>query len=135
MDTQCNSTSMEDIEDIEDLFNDLSDDVDVIRRRNRHNKNIVVPKVKKKFREVTQKLIELETKSYQSETSFLTGKNVNPEPEMSLLTEKTENPESDMCFLPGRNSIYIRTWGCAHNSSDSEYMAGLLASNGYRSLH
>lgn len=27
--------------------------------------------------------------------------------------------------------VFVRTWGCAHNSSDSEYMAGLLASAGY----
>lgn len=28
--------------------------------------------------------------------------------------------------------IYIKTWGCSHNGSDSEYMAGILASQGYR---
>jgi threonylcarbamoyladenosine tRNA methylthiotransferase CDKAL1 len=28
-------------------------------------------------------------------------------------------------------TIYMRTWGCAHNNSDSEYMAGLLSSAGY----
>uniref|UniRef100_A0A0N5A9E3 tRNA-t(6)A37 methylthiotransferase n=1 Tax=Syphacia muris TaxID=451379 RepID=A0A0N5A9E3_9BILA len=31
----------------------------------------------------------------------------------------------------GAISIYIRTWGCSHNSSDSEYMAGLLKEAGY----
>ncbi|KAI2805458.1 Threonylcarbamoyladenosine tRNA methylthiotransferase [Blomia tropicalis] len=35
-------------------------------------------------------------------------------------------------FLPGKFSIYLRTWGCTHNSSDSEYMAGLLVQSGYR---
>lgn len=34
-------------------------------------------------------------------------------------------------FIPGTQSIYIKTWGCSHNNSDGEYMAGLLASNGY----
>lgn len=34
--------------------------------------------------------------------------------------------------IPGTQSIYIKTWGCAHNSSDSEYMAGQLASFGYK---
>jgi len=34
--------------------------------------------------------------------------------------------------IPGVASIYIKTWGCTHNSSDSEYMAGQLASYGYR---
>lgn len=34
-------------------------------------------------------------------------------------------------FIPGTHSIYIKTWGCSHNNSDGEYMAGLLAANGY----
>lgn len=34
--------------------------------------------------------------------------------------------------IPGTESIYVKTWGCAHNSSDSEYMAGQLAAYGYR---
>lgn len=33
--------------------------------------------------------------------------------------------------IPGTQSIYVKTWGCTHNSSDSEYMAGLLAAYGY----
>uniref|UniRef100_A0A2R5LJW5 tRNA-t(6)A37 methylthiotransferase n=1 Tax=Ornithodoros turicata TaxID=34597 RepID=A0A2R5LJW5_9ACAR len=34
-------------------------------------------------------------------------------------------------FLPGTHAVYVKTWGCAHNSSDSEYMAGQLAASGY----
>lgn len=34
-------------------------------------------------------------------------------------------------FIPGTQSIYIKTWGCSHNNSDGEYMAGLLAADGY----
>ncbi|KAL3275593.1 hypothetical protein HHI36_020348 [Cryptolaemus montrouzieri] len=34
--------------------------------------------------------------------------------------------------IPGTQNIYLKTWGCAHNSSDSEYMAGQLAAYGYR---
>lgn len=34
--------------------------------------------------------------------------------------------------IPGTQTIYLKTWGCAHNSSDSEYMAGQLAAYGYR---
>ena len=29
------------------------------------------------------------------------------------------------------SSVFVKTWGCAHNSSDSEYMAGQLAAQGY----
>ena len=31
----------------------------------------------------------------------------------------------------GTHKVYLKTWGCSHNNSDSEYMAGLLAENGY----
>ncbi|KAF5299003.1 hypothetical protein FQA39_LY11635 [Lamprigera yunnana] len=34
--------------------------------------------------------------------------------------------------IPGTQTIYVKTWGCAHNSSDSEYMAGQLAAYGYK---
>lgn len=32
---------------------------------------------------------------------------------------------------PEEINIYLKTWGCSHNISDSEYMAGLLTSSGY----
>ena len=34
-------------------------------------------------------------------------------------------------FIPGSHSVYLKTWGCSHNTSDGEYMAGMLASAGY----
>lgn len=34
-------------------------------------------------------------------------------------------------FVPGTQSVYLKTWGCSHNNSDGEYMAGLLAAGGY----
>eukprot|EP00446_Apocalathium_sp_SHHI-4_P042610 CAMPEP_0177330536 /NCGR_PEP_ID=MMETSP0368-20130122/20576_1 /TAXON_ID=447022 ORGANISM="Scrippsiella hangoei-like, Strain SHHI-4" /NCGR_SAMPLE_ID=MMETSP0368 /ASSEMBLY_ACC=CAM_ASM_000363 /LENGTH=589 /DNA_ID=CAMNT_0018790871 /DNA_START=51 /DNA_END=1817 /DNA_ORIENTATION=- len=33
--------------------------------------------------------------------------------------------------LPGRQHVYVKTQGCAHNSSDSEFMMGLLQEYGY----
>uniref|UniRef100_A0A2P2JXJ0 CDK5 regulatory subunit-associated protein 1-like 1 n=1 Tax=Rhizophora mucronata TaxID=61149 RepID=A0A2P2JXJ0_RHIMU len=33
--------------------------------------------------------------------------------------------------IPGTETIYIKTFGCSHNQSDSEYMAGQLSSFGY----
>jgi threonylcarbamoyladenosine tRNA methylthiotransferase CDKAL1 len=34
-------------------------------------------------------------------------------------------------IVPGTATIYIKTFGCAHNMSDSEYMQGILESYGY----
>ena len=42
----------------------------------------------------------------------------SPEPADQLARES---------FVPGTGRVYVKTWGCAHNSSDSEYMAGQLA--------
>ncbi|XP_062030247.1 uncharacterized protein LOC133746099 isoform X1 [Rosa rugosa] len=33
--------------------------------------------------------------------------------------------------VPGTETIYIKTFGCSHNQSDSEYMAGQLSAFGY----
>ena len=35
-------------------------------------------------------------------------------------------------IIPGTQKIYVKTWGCSHNNSDGEYMAGQLASYGYQ---
>lgn len=34
-------------------------------------------------------------------------------------------------YIPGTQKIYLKTWGCSHNNSDGEYMAGQLATYGY----
>lgn len=34
-------------------------------------------------------------------------------------------------IIPGTQKVFLKTWGCAHNNSDSEYMAGQLATYGY----
>lgn len=44
---------------------------------------------------------------------------------------EAEEYSAPASIIPGTQTIYIKTWGCAHNSSDSEYMAGLLAAYGY----
>ncbi|KAG0698663.1 Threonylcarbamoyladenosine tRNA methylthiotransferase [Chionoecetes opilio] len=48
--------------------------------------------------------------------------------------EEDEVGCTDTCdsIVPGTQRVYIKTWGCAHNSSDGEYMAGQLAAYGYR---
>ncbi|VDK42539.1 unnamed protein product [Anisakis simplex] len=43
----------------------------------------------------------------------------------------TDEPFHGDSFVPGTRRVYVRTWGCAHNASDSEYMSGLLLAAGY----
>lgn len=47
-------------------------------------------------------------------------------------TEEAEEQLSPSEFVPGTQSIYVKTYGCSHNHSDSEYMCGLLAQYGYK---
>ncbi len=41
-------------------------------------------------------------------------------------------PQFSNDINPSSHTIYVKTWGCSHNNSDSEYMAGLLAAQGYK---
>ncbi|XP_048418359.1 threonylcarbamoyladenosine tRNA methylthiotransferase isoform X2 [Stegostoma tigrinum] len=45
--------------------------------------------------------------------------------------EGTEDLQADS-VIPGAQKIWVKTWGCSHNSSDGEYMAGQLAVYGYK---
>ncbi|EDL98384.1 CDK5 regulatory subunit associated protein 1-like 1 (predicted), isoform CRA_a [Rattus norvegicus] len=45
--------------------------------------------------------------------------------------QEEPSPPSDST-IPGIQKIWIRTWGCSHNNSDGEYMAGQLAAYGYK---
>ncbi|XP_047714455.1 threonylcarbamoyladenosine tRNA methylthiotransferase isoform X2 [Prionailurus viverrinus] len=42
-----------------------------------------------------------------------------------------ENSPPSNSTIPGIQKIWMRTWGCSHNNSDGEYMAGQLAAYGY----
>jgi threonylcarbamoyladenosine tRNA methylthiotransferase CDKAL1 len=48
--------------------------------------------------------------------------------------EKHENElqDGDKNIIPGTQNIMFKTYGCSHNTSDSEYMMGLLAEYGYK---
>lgn len=47
-----------------------------------------------------------------------------------LVHENEEHISTNL--IPGLQTVYFRGFGCAHNSSDSEYMMGLLTEYGYR---
>eukprot|EP00438_Fugacium_kawagutii_P030893 Skav215846 [mRNA] locus=scaffold1630:140135:143944:- [translate_table: standard] len=42
-----------------------------------------------------------------------------------------EELSSDQSVLPGRQRIHVKTFGCPHNQSDGEYLAGQLKDYGY----
>ncbi|KAL7648424.1 UNVERIFIED_CONTAM: hypothetical protein RMT77_000330 [Armadillidium vulgare] len=55
-------------------------------------------------------------------------KNLTESREIKLLEKEKMYCDS---YIPGTHRIYLKTWGCSHNNSDSEYMAGQLAAYGF----
>ena len=52
-------------------------------------------------------------------------------------TKKIRQQQSDVngsgdSIIPGTQKVYVKTWGCSHNNSDGEYMAGQLSAYGYK---
>ncbi|CAM9228838.1 unnamed protein product, partial [Ectocarpus fasciculatus] len=58
-------------------------------------------------------------------------------PRVAINAGKT-NPAEDVPtkggdpLLPGNQNVFLKVWGCSHNVSDKEYMAGILLDYGYR---
>lgn len=58
-------------------------------------------------------------------------KNITVRSKRKKQEEELPRPTILSSIIPGTQKIYVKTWGCTHNSSDSEYMAGQLAAYGY----
>ncbi len=106
MEDQCSSSSPLDLEDIEDLV----DQSLLNKSKTSANSRLVVPKVKKKPKRQTNPVADSESDPVQS----------------------CDNAVDEANFLPGQAKVYVKTWGCSHNVSDGEYMAGQLAEQGYK---
>lgn len=56
------------------------------------------------------------------------------EPAAEPLVQQQETSQPSVIgdeALPGKAKVFVKTYGCSHNISDSEYMAGLLQEYGY----
>ncbi|XBI56083.1 hypothetical protein VPH35_037756 [Triticum aestivum] len=53
---------------------------------------------------------------------------VKPKRRSSKLVQTQPQPDAR---IPGTQTIYVKTFGCSHNQSDSEYMSGQLSAFGY----
>lgn len=92
------------VDDIEDILKqDGLNEIDEFSRAN--NKSFILPKSLKKSRSV---------------------------PTDEDNDQEIEKPDENSSNVPGYAAIYVKTWGCTHNGSDGEYMAGQLAAYGYK---
>ena len=56
-----------------------------------------------------------------------------PELKNEISQDKPEEETAEKEYMaPGSASVYVKTYGCSHNISDSEYMAGLLQDYGFK---
>lgn len=104
---------MANVEDIEDLWKNEVDE-------KRIEKNVV--KMKKKC-------------CGKKETCC--NKKKNPVTEFAEKASEEQNKISNaedklLKNIPGTQSVFVKTYGCSHNTSDSEYMMGLLSEYGYK---
>ncbi|TMW66099.1 hypothetical protein Poli38472_003864 [Pythium oligandrum] len=53
-------------------------------------------------------------------------------PKVRATSETSAMGDGGAAQVPGTQKIWLKTYGCSHNVSDSEYMQGVLASYGYR---
>lgn len=51
--------------------------------------------------------------------------------EQTDVENDAENDAENSTFVPGNATIFVKTYGCSHNRSDSEVMSGLLSEAGY----
>ena len=111
------------VDDIEDILKqepNESQDIGIDEFNRASNKSFVIPKIRKKAK--------LPTKIPEDEVVEMNGHgdgSVDAADDDQVELNGSSN-------APGVASIFVRTWGCTHNSSDSEYMAGQLAAYGYK---
>jgi len=127
MDEQCTMDYSNGLEDMEDMFGgDVADGV----HRRMNKENIVVPKVKK--RAANKQVLESGPRVPLIPRRPEVNDEVNENDGVKQKTAEQSRSAVESSFLPGTHSVYLKTWGCTHNSSDSEYMAGQLAQQGYK---
>jgi threonylcarbamoyladenosine tRNA methylthiotransferase CDKAL1 len=108
------------MDDIEDLGPSLDGmDLDETSSRNRESVTI---RSRVNKRQVAEKKLKAQAKEEEEEDD------INSEDDSKFDDEMKSTPEA---ALPGVGVVWLKTWGCSHNVSDSEYMAGQLAVHGY----
>ena len=61
----------------------------------------------------------------------LRKKTKNVENGTDIVEEKVLKTIITSDLVPSDHKIFVKTWGCSHNNSDSEYMAGQVHENNF----
>ena len=63
--------------------------------------------------------------------NVISNKNNNDQNQKTQIINKKQKEKEKNSSINEKKKIYVRTFGCSHNASDSEYMVGILAKEGY----
>ena len=63
--------------------------------------------------------------------NVISNKNNNDQHQKTQIINKKQKEREKNSSNNEKKKIYVRTFGCSHNASDSEYMVGILAKEGY----
>ena len=63
--------------------------------------------------------------------NVISNKNNNDQHQKTQIINKKQKEKEKNSSINEKKKIYVRTFGCSHNASDSEYMVGILAKEGY----
>ena len=63
--------------------------------------------------------------------NVISNKNNNDQHQKTQIINKKQKDKEKNSSINEKKKIYVRTFGCSHNASDSEYMVGILAKEGY----
>ncbi|GFR85915.1 threonylcarbamoyladenosine tRNA methylthiotransferase-like [Elysia marginata] len=108
------STCDNSIADIEDI---VTESVSLSDQQRIGNKSHIVPRARRVKASLTKSQKDNATNHLNIENSR---------------QENGDGATQQDSYVPGTQNIYVRTWGCSHNNSDSEYMAGQLAAYGFK---
>lgn len=99
----------------EDLYDDLNEHLEIDDDLDEHLDNVLedIEDLKFELPDINEKNARMNSKI----------KNID--------TKKRLTDEEPDKIIPGTQKIYVKTWGCPHNVSDSQYMMGILADYGY----
>jgi len=110
--------------DIEDIWKEAGD----LNNDKRMDKNSV--KVKKKKKEEKKE----ESCCGSNQDSCCKTKKPEEGKEFEIKNKESHEKlsEDKHNIIPGTQNVMFKTYGCSHNTSDSEFMMGLLADYGYK---
>ena len=63
--------------------------------------------------------------------NVISNKSNNDQHQKTQIINKKQKEREKNSSYNEKKKIYVRTFGCSHNASDSEYMVGILAKEGY----